>query len=98
MNWLANCIRSKLIVFAANLPKGQGDDLAFIANQVGFLLVGRWLLPEFKTTQGLRYDIVPLPSSNGKIAPANVALAYIVMNKQTKNPDLAFDCERLFVW
>lgn len=91
MTWLANCIRSKIIVFQADLPKGQGDDLAFIGNQVGFLLVGRWFLPEFKTTQGLRYDIVPVPSSNGKIAPANVALAYIVMNKQTKNPDLAFD-------
>jgi len=65
--------------------------LAFIGNQVGFIVCGRWFLPEFKQSKGLEYDAVPFPSSTGKIAAANVALAYIVMNKRTKNQSGAFD-------
>ncbi len=90
-NWLVTNSRNKLITFAGNLPKGQGDDLAFLGNQVGFIACGRWFLPEFKTAKGLQYDAVPFPSSTGKLAPAVVALAYIVMNKRTKDPTGAFD-------
>ena len=95
--WLADQTRKKTITYAGTLPKGQGSDLAFVANQVGFISVGRWDLPEFKSAGGLQYDIVPFPSSTGKIAPSPVALAYMVINKKTKLQDQAFDFLTNFV-
>ncbi|GCE26086.1 ABC transporter substrate-binding protein [Dictyobacter alpinus] len=89
--WMADQIKKKTMIYAGSLPKGQGSDLAFIGNQVGFISVGRWDLPEFKTASGLQYDCVPFPSSTGTIAPAPVALAYMVINKKTKLQDQAFD-------
>lgn len=88
--WLANQVRAKTMIYAGSLPKGQGSDLALISGQTGFISVGRWDLPEFKTG-GIKYDCVPFPSPSGKIAPAPVALAYMVINKKTKLPDQAFD-------
>jgi len=95
--WLAEQTRQKTITYAGSLPKGQGSDLAFIGNQVGFIGVGRWNLPSFKKAGGLQYDIVPFPSPSGKIAPAPVALAYMVINKKTKLTDQAFDFLTNFV-
>src|SRR6266568_6313529 len=95
--WLADQTHKKTITYAGTLPKGQGSDLAFVANQVGFISVGRWDLPEFKSAGGLQYDIVPFPSSTGKIAPSPVALAYMVINKKTKLQDQAFDFLTNFV-
>jgi multiple sugar transport system substrate-binding protein len=89
--WLANGVRSKLITYAGSLPKNQGSDLVFIGNQAGFISVGRWDLPEFKSATGLQYDCVPFPSATGTIAPEPVALAYMVINKKTKLQDAAFD-------
>ncbi|MBA2682803.1 MAG: sugar ABC transporter substrate-binding protein [Ktedonobacteraceae bacterium] len=89
--WLTDNIKSKNITYSGSLPKGQGDDLAFTTNQAAFICAGRWFLPEFKKTSGLQYDIVPIPSNTGKVAPVAMALSYMVMNKKTKNPDLAFD-------
>jgi multiple sugar transport system substrate-binding protein len=89
--WLANQTQQKMIVYAGSLPKGQGSDLALISGQAGFISVGRWDLPEFRTASGMKYDCVPFPSATGKIAPAPVALAYMVINKKTKLPDQAFD-------
>jgi multiple sugar transport system substrate-binding protein len=97
LQWLVTNVRSKLFTFAGTLPKGQGDDLAFMGSQVAFVVAGRWYLPEFKQAAGLQYDIVPFPTPDGKIAPANVALAYIVINKQSKNIDAAFDFLTNFV-
>ncbi|HLZ57716.1 MAG TPA: sugar ABC transporter substrate-binding protein [Ktedonosporobacter sp.] len=97
LTWLVTNVRSKLITFGATLPKGQGDDLAFMANQVAFVEAGRWYLPEFKTANGLQYDIVPWPSKSGQLAPAHVPSAYIVLNKKSKNPDAAFDFLTNFV-
>lgn len=91
INWLATNINNKIITFQGSMPKGQGDDLAFLGNQVGFIACGRWFLPEFKTAKGLQYDTVPYPSPTGKLAPAMVALAYIVMNKRSKDQNGAFD-------
>jgi multiple sugar transport system substrate-binding protein len=42
--WLAEQTRNKTMTYAGTLPKGQGSDLAFIGNQVGFLSIGRWPL------------------------------------------------------
>ncbi|GCE04463.1 ABC transporter substrate-binding protein [Dictyobacter aurantiacus] len=97
MKWLAEQTKQKTIVYAGTLPKGQGSDLNFIGNQVGFISVGRWDLPEFKSAGGLQYDCVPFPSPSGTIAPAPVALAYMVINKKTKLKDQAFDFLTNFV-
>jgi multiple sugar transport system substrate-binding protein len=89
--WLADNVRAKKMVYAATFSSNQGEDLMFMANQVAFLSVGRYYLSEFQQTKGLEYDIAPLPSATGKMMPTGVFLAYIVMNKQTKNPNLAFE-------
>ena len=88
--FLANQVRAKTMVYAGSLPKGQGNDLALISGQTGFISVGRWDLPEFKTA-GIKYDLVPFPSVSGKIAPAGIPLAYMVINKKTKLMNQAFD-------
>jgi len=88
--WLANQVRQKTMIYAGSLPKGQGSDLALLSGQTGFISVGRWDLPEFKTA-GIKYDCVPFPSFSGKIEPAGVALAYMVINKKTKLMSQAFD-------
>src|SRR3989440_2999280 len=95
-SWLANQVRAKTMVYAGSLTKGQGSDLALISGQTGFISVGRWDLPEFKTG-GIKYDIVPFPSSSGKIAPVGIPLAYMVINKKTKLMDQAFDFMTNFV-
>src|SRR5581483_7562391 len=97
MSWLVSGVRSKLITFGATLPKGQGDDLAFMGDQVAFVAAGRWYLPEFRVTNGLQYDIVPYPSKSGKIGPVNISTAYIVLNKHSKQQDAAFDFLTNFV-
>lgn len=94
--WLATQVRQKTMVYAGSLPKGQGNDLALISGQTGFISVGRWDLPEFKTA-GIKYDCVPFPSSSGKLAPGGVALAYMVINKKTKLMSQAFDFLTNFV-
>jgi multiple sugar transport system substrate-binding protein len=96
MTWLVDQVRAKNMTFAGSLPKGQGNDLALLSGQTGFISVGRWDLPEFKTG-GIKYDIVPFPSPNSKIAPAAIALAYMVINKKTKLTNQAFDFLTNFV-
>lgn len=90
ITWLANQVRQKTIIYAGSLPKGQGNDLALISGQTGFISVGRWDLPEFKQA-GIKYDCVPFPSFSGKIEPVAIALAYMVINKKTKLENQAFD-------
>lgn len=97
MQWLSDNVKSKLFTFGATLPKGQGDDLPFMGDQVAFVAAGRWYLPEFKKAPGLQYDIVPWPSKSGKIESANIPVAYIVLNKNSKNPDAAFEFLTNFV-
>jgi multiple sugar transport system substrate-binding protein len=96
--WLNDNIRAKTIIYASSLPKGQGADLAFLTNQVGFVCAGRWYLPEFKKADNLQYDIVPFPTNTGKkIEPAGVAIAYISLNNASKNRDAAFQFLTNFV-
>jgi len=90
LNWLSNQIKQKTLVYAGSLPKGQGSDLALLSGQTGFIAVGRWDLPEFKSA-GIKYDCVPFPTPSGKIGPAPVPLAYMVINAKTKLQDQAFD-------
>jgi multiple sugar transport system substrate-binding protein len=92
LKWLVSNVRAKTITYGSALPQGQGSDLMFMANQLGFVGAGRWLLPEFKKADNLQYDIVPFPPNTGKhIEPAAVAIAYLVMNKKSKQPEAAFE-------
>jgi multiple sugar transport system substrate-binding protein len=96
LTWLDNQMKQKTIIYAGSLPKGQGSDLALLSGQAGFIAVGRWDLPEFKSG-GIKYDCVPYPTPSGKIGPAPVPLAYMVINAKTKLQDQAFDFLTNFV-
>jgi multiple sugar transport system substrate-binding protein len=94
--WLADNIKAKNMIFIGTL--GQDPDLPFMAKRAAFMDGGRWYLPEFKQVSGLDYDIVPYPANTGKpIEPAVVALAYMVINNETKHPDQAFEFLTNFV-
>ncbi|GCE51379.1 multiple sugar transport system substrate-binding protein [Thermosporothrix hazakensis] len=90
--WLAENVRAKKFAYASSLPSNQSEDLMFTANQVGFLSAGRYYLSTFKgaRAKGLDYDIVPMPGTDGKSRPTGIFLAYIVLNKKTKNPAEAY--------
>jgi multiple sugar transport system substrate-binding protein len=90
MTWLADQVRAKTMVYVGSLPKGQGNDVAMISGQTGFIDADRWVFGEFNQA-GLKVDCVPFPSSTGKIAPAAIYVAYMVINKKTKLPDQSFD-------
>jgi len=83
-------LQSKNFLYVGGLPKGQADDALFISQQLGFVGAGRWLLPEFKTVSGLEFDIVPWPSSSGKMEPAGVPTAYMVITAATPHPNEVF--------
>jgi multiple sugar transport system substrate-binding protein len=96
--WLLNNVKAKNIIFAGTLPKGQGTDLSFMANEAAFVSAGRWYLPEFKQVSGLEYDIAPFPPNTGKrIAPTGAGMAYVVINAATKHMDQAFEFLTYFV-
>lgn len=94
-----NVKAKKNITFGGTLPKGQGADAMFMSNQVGFVAAGRWYLPIFKQNKDLQYDIVPYPTNTGKkkIEPAAVSTAYMVLNKNTKYPNEAYQFLSEFV-
>lgn len=89
--WLASSVRAKLMIYASSLPRGQSNDVIFMANQAAFASAGRWFLPEFKQVKGLQYDIVPFPTPNGKIAPAGVGGAFVALNSKSKHMNEAFE-------
>ncbi|REE81499.1 carbohydrate ABC transporter substrate-binding protein (CUT1 family) [Paenibacillus taihuensis] len=96
--YLADNVKNKNFVFSGSLPKGQGPDAMFMANQVGFGIAGRWWVPEYNANTALQYDIVPLPTNTGqKMEPAGIPTAYMVMNKKTAHPDETYDFLSYFV-
>jgi multiple sugar transport system substrate-binding protein len=89
--FLYDNIQSKSITFGNALPSGQGSEAQFMNNLVGFLSSGRWVLPQFKTKDGLEFDIVPYPTNTGnKIEPAAIADAFVVMNASSKQKEAAW--------
>ena len=89
--FVADNMASKNFVYAGGLPEGQGDTVMMMSGQLGFISVGRWGLPLFKTNTSLDVDIVPNPTNTGnKLEPGPVAVAYIAVNAASKNPDAAF--------
>ncbi len=89
--WMYDNLQNGAFAYAGNLPTGQGSDAQFATGQAAFIEAGRWLLPNFRQTAGLEYDIVPFPTNtDNKIEPGWVACAYMGMNSRTQNEEGAF--------
>lgn len=96
--WMVDLMRSGAFVYAGALPEGQGQDALFMSNKLAFCVsVGRWVLPVFRENKDLKYDIVPYPSVDGSLSSVHVAVAYLVINAEAKDPDRAFDFLTRFV-
>jgi multiple sugar transport system substrate-binding protein len=84
-------IQNKNFVYSGTLPQGQGADAQFLSQAVAFVAAGRWLLPVFKKSASLDYDIVVWPTNTGKSPePAVIPTAYMVQNAKTASQDGAF--------
>jgi multiple sugar transport system substrate-binding protein len=89
MEWLFDQLASGNIAYAGSLPKGQGVDALFYAEQLAAITYGRWILPNVKKLK-FSYDIAPLPSPSGKdIMPVPVGTAAISVNAKSKVRDQA---------
>jgi len=96
--WLYDNIRNKNITYTTTLPSGQGPDALFMSNRVGFVPAGRWYLPIFKQNPNLEFDIVPWPTNtDSKDEPVGIPTAFMVMNKDSEDPDKAFQFLTEFV-
>jgi multiple sugar transport system substrate-binding protein len=92
LKWLADNIRSQTFTITGALPKGQGADVLFANNRVGFFTGARWNWPTFHSTPNLQYDIVVWPPNTGKkIEGAGIAVSYFVINSKTPHQDAAFE-------
>ena len=89
LEWLFDHMESETITYGGSLPKGQGVDALFYAQQVATGSWGRWILPNLKKLK-FNYDIAPYPSEDGKtIAPVNIPVAAKGVNTKAKDPDAA---------
>jgi multiple sugar transport system substrate-binding protein len=92
LRWLSSNIQSQTFTLSGALPKGQGGDVVFENNRVGFFTGARWNWPTFHTTPGLKYNIVTWPTNTGKkIEPAGIAVSYFVISSRTQYKDAAFE-------
>jgi multiple sugar transport system substrate-binding protein len=92
LRWLSGNIKSQVFTLSGALPKGQGGDVIFANNRVGFFTGARWNWPTFHATPGLKYNIVTWPTNTGKkIEPAGIAVSYFVVNSRTPHKDAAFE-------
>jgi multiple sugar transport system substrate-binding protein len=89
LEWLFAHMKDETITFGGSLPKGQGIDALFYAQQLASCQMGRWILPNLKKLN-FKYDIAPYPSEDGKtIMPVNVPVAAMGVNAKAKDPDAA---------
>jgi multiple sugar transport system substrate-binding protein len=92
LKWLASNIQSQTFTITGALPKGQGADVIFANNRVGFFTGARWNWPTFHATPSLQYDIVVWPPNTGKkIEGAGIAVSYFVINSKTPYQNAAFE-------
>ena len=83
--------QAKAVTSTVQLPKGQDGTSLFTSQQTAMTMSGRWSVPVFKDITEFNWDIVPLPKTNsGEEVKSPVAIAYVAMNKDTKNPEQAF--------
>jgi multiple sugar transport system substrate-binding protein len=89
LEWLFAHLKDESVTYGGSLPKGQGIDALFYAEQLASVQMGRWILPNLKKLK-LEYDIAPYPSEDGKsFAPVNIPVAAMGVNSKAKDPDAA---------
>jgi multiple sugar transport system substrate-binding protein len=89
LQWLWGHMKDETITYGGSLPKGQGVDALFYAQQLASCQMGRWILPNLKKLK-FNYDIAPYPSEDGKtIAPVNIPVAAMGVNAKAKDQDAA---------
>jgi multiple sugar transport system substrate-binding protein len=89
LEWIFDGMASENITYGGSLPKGQGIDALFYAQQLASVQMGRWILPNLKKLK-FSYDIAPYPSEDGKtIMPVNIPVAAMGVNAKAKDPDAA---------
>jgi multiple sugar transport system substrate-binding protein len=89
LDWLFAQMKDEKITYGGSLPKGQGIDALFYAQQLASCQMGRWVLPNLKKLK-FGYDIAPFPSEDGKsFAPVNIPVAAMGVNAKAKDPDAA---------
>jgi multiple sugar transport system substrate-binding protein len=89
LEWLFDHMKDETITYGGSLPKGQGIDALFYAEQLGSCQMGRWILPNLKKLK-FAYDIAPFPSEDGKsFAPVNIPVAAMGVNSAATDPEAA---------
>ena len=82
----ATC-KNETITYGGSLPKGQGIDALFYAQQLASCQMGRWILPEPEEAEvRLRHRAVSRPRTARPIAPVNVPVAAMGVNAKAKDP------------
>jgi multiple sugar transport system substrate-binding protein len=91
LKFMESLIKEKAVTYSGALPKGQGDDAMFMSGQVAMTTAGRWYVPIFKKITAFKWDIISYPKTNdGKDPVPGIPTAYMVINKDSKNPEAAF--------
>jgi len=89
LEWIFDSFKSGTLTYGGTLPKGQGVDALFYAQQVASGSWGRWILPNLKKLK-FNYDIAPYPSEDGKtIMPVDIPVAAMGVNAKAKDPEAA---------
>jgi multiple sugar transport system substrate-binding protein len=89
LEWIFDAIGKDTISYGGSLPKGQGADALFFAQQLATVQMGRWILPNLRKLK-IKYDIVPYPSEDGKtIMPVNIPVAAMGVNANAKDVNAA---------
>lgn len=91
LEWMIEQLQSGNMVFGGSLPKGQGVDAMFYAGRLATMSYGRWVLPNLRKVKAkVDYDLVVLPSEDGKSIPSvPVGTSSIAVNAKAKNPEAA---------
>ncbi|MNH82919.1 putative ABC transporter substrate-binding protein YesO [compost metagenome] len=98
IQFVSDLMKKGQITYAGSLPKGQGLDAMFMSNQVGLVAAGRWLTPMFLQNKGLEFDYISWPTNTGnKMEPVQVPVAYLAVNKKSKEIDEALKFATFYV-
>lgn len=91
LEWIIEQLKNGNMLFGGSLPKGQGVDAMFYASQLATMSYGRWVLPNLRKVKAkVDYDLVVLPSEDGKSIPSvPVGTSSIAVNAKAKNPEAA---------
>ena len=90
LEWLFDHFKAETITYGGSLPKGQGVDALFLSGQMATSQYGRWILPNLRKLKNMQYDIVPMPSPDGKtVMPVAVYCAAMSVNAGAKDKQAA---------